>query len=133
MSGKGRRASEIAREHRADLLRLAANPSVDPSEATLLELRAGMLEDGLRIVEAVEAERAKHRAAARQAYIELVATIKAYRRWQSRPGNLDRRPTQVEIADERRMGERTLALKLRDAGIEDWHDVHALVEATASG
>lgn len=60
---------------------------------------------------------------------EWIATVNAYRRWQARPGNIDRRPTQAEVAAERQIGERTLVGKLRAVGIVRWHDVHALVEA----
>ena len=58
---------------------------------------------------------------------EWDAIVVKYRGWLARPGNGDKRPTQAEIAAELGIVERTLVRRLRECGVEDWHDVAALV------
>jgi hypothetical protein len=119
-------------ERRDDLQRVADDPDATPAERQQAIVDGLALAHGLGMVAKAQSRLDDDRTALR-GRAEWLATVKAYRGWMARPANGDRRPTQADIAAERRMGERTLALKLRAIGIEDWHDVHALVEAWPEG
>lgn len=121
----------VAMERLREIVAKAVDPTTSPGAAKQAVIDALLVADGLDKLDAATAELAVMRSESDrlQRRAELIATFRAYRRWLSKSGDADKRPSQARIAEERGMSERTLAGKLRQCGITDWHDVHALVEA----
>lgn len=67
------------------------------------------------------------RRAPRPSGTEWDAIVRKYRGWLAKEGNADKRPTQVLIAEELGLSERTLIRQLRELRVVRWHDVHALI------
>jgi hypothetical protein len=123
---------DALRERIGELRSIADDPDATPVQRQQALIDGLAIADGMGKLLKAKATAESH-AASLRAVTEMGATVKAYRRWAGRTGNAGKRPTQEQIATERNIGERTLAMRLRKIGITDWHDVHAIAENWPEG